>query len=244
MASPSTRRAAGPSARPPERASAPERASDARRHVTEPHRTRRPAADRIDEILNVATHLFAEHGYDGVGTREIATAAGLNISTVHHHVGSKADLYERVLAVAHEREAAALAPLAARLDAGPLRDRDELQSLLHETIDHHVDLLDDHPEIAFLWTRRWLDARGADDPYVRRFSVPLYETTLRCLSRARRAGLIGGSAQEDRLAVRGFTWLLYGWFTSGPLDAPRSRRRALGQLRALLYGYADQAIGL
>ena len=207
-------------------------------------RERRPSAARVAEIVDAATRLFAEHGYDGVGTRDIAAAAGLNISTVHHHVGSKQDLYERVLAAAHAMEAAALAPLAHRLDGGPLRDRDELRSLLHDTIDRHVDLLDEHPEIAFLWTRRWLEARGVDDPYVQRFSVPLYETVLRCLARARRAGPVSGNASQDRLAVRGFTWLLYGWFTSGPLDAPAQRRRALTQLRTLLHGYADHALGL
>jgi hypothetical protein len=46
---------------------------------------------RSGRILRAATLLFAEHGYHGVSTREIANAVGLNIATVSRHTGSKAE---------------------------------------------------------------------------------------------------------------------------------------------------------
>lgn len=76
-----------------------------------------------DKILDVAEVLFARRGFEGVGMREVAEAAGLGKSSLFHHFRSKAQLYlavlERLLAQIHERLAAALAagaPPPERLD--------------------------------------------------------------------------------------------------------------------------------
>src|SRR5690606_41867061 len=37
--------------------------------------------ESVSQILDAATPLFAEHGFNGVTTRQVAAAAGLNIST-------------------------------------------------------------------------------------------------------------------------------------------------------------------
>ncbi|NUR62250.1 MAG: helix-turn-helix transcriptional regulator [Catenulispora sp.] len=37
-----------------------------------------------DRIVTAATTLFAEHGYDGTSTRQIAAEAGLNMATVNY----------------------------------------------------------------------------------------------------------------------------------------------------------------
>jgi len=76
-----------------------------------------------DKILDVAEVLFARRGFEGVGMREVADAAGLGKSSLFHHFRSKAQLYlavlERLLAQIDERLQAALAgsmPPAERLD--------------------------------------------------------------------------------------------------------------------------------
>ena len=81
-----------------------------------------PATSR-DKILDVAEPLFARRGFEGVGMREVADAAGLGKSSLFHHFRSKAQLYlavlERALARIEDRCAAALAgpgSALARLD--------------------------------------------------------------------------------------------------------------------------------
>jgi AcrR family transcriptional regulator len=76
-----------------------------------------------DKILDVAEVLFARRGFEGVGMREVADAAGLGKSSLFHHFRSKAQLYlavlERLLAQIDERLQAALAAPASpaeRLD--------------------------------------------------------------------------------------------------------------------------------
>lgn len=76
-----------------------------------------------DKILDVAEALFARRGFEGVGMREVADAAGLGKSSLFHHFRSKAQLYlavlERLLAHLDERLREALAapgPPQVRLD--------------------------------------------------------------------------------------------------------------------------------
>jgi TetR/AcrR family transcriptional regulator len=53
--------------------------------------------DPRDKLLQVATRLFAERGFNGVGVREIAGFAGVNLSMISYHFGGKEGLYANVL---------------------------------------------------------------------------------------------------------------------------------------------------
>ena len=50
-----------------------------------------------ERILSTATELFARFGYNGVSTRDVAAAAGVNEVTVYRHYPRKHDLYLAVL---------------------------------------------------------------------------------------------------------------------------------------------------
>ena len=50
-------------------------------------------AETRDALLDAAESLFAAHGYNGVGIREIVERAGVNISAIKYHFGSKHELY-------------------------------------------------------------------------------------------------------------------------------------------------------
>jgi AcrR family transcriptional regulator len=45
------------------------------------------------EISDVATHLFAEHGFERVTLAQIAAAADVSVKTIFNHFGSKEDLF-------------------------------------------------------------------------------------------------------------------------------------------------------
>lgn len=73
-------------------------------------------------ILAAATDLIAAHGVQGMTMRQLASACGLNIATLYHYFGSKADLLG---AIVDERNYdAGLRDLTLPLDpALPPRDR-------------------------------------------------------------------------------------------------------------------------
>lgn len=51
-----------------------------------------PAPDTKLRLMDVAERLFAERGFEGVGVRELTTAAGANLGAITYHFGSKEEL--------------------------------------------------------------------------------------------------------------------------------------------------------
>ncbi len=60
------------------------------------HLTRR-GGERRTQILRIALHLFAEHGIDGVGLREIADKVGIAQPALYHYFASKDDLVASII---------------------------------------------------------------------------------------------------------------------------------------------------
>lgn len=62
--------------------------------------TRRTQAERTEAtrsaLIAAARPLFAQHGYAGVGTEEIARAAGVTRGALYHHFDGKRELFEAV----------------------------------------------------------------------------------------------------------------------------------------------------
>jgi len=61
-----------------------------------------PAAQRREQILEVAMKVFARAGYAQAGTAEIAAEAGISEPTIYRHFDSKKSLY--IAVIAHNRD--------------------------------------------------------------------------------------------------------------------------------------------
>lgn len=49
------------------------------------------------KIVEVATELFAQKGFEGTSTRDICKAAGVNISSISYYFGGKKELYQTIV---------------------------------------------------------------------------------------------------------------------------------------------------
>src|SRR5580693_2889709 len=67
--------------------------------VDQPKRLRNAVATR-EAILRSALAAFSRHGYDGIGVREIAQAAGVTAVLVNRYFGSKEELFSAVVELA------------------------------------------------------------------------------------------------------------------------------------------------
>ena len=70
-----------------------------------------------ERLIAAALALFGRRGYEGVGAREIAEAAGTPLSAIPYHFGTKEALYRAVVARVCERLGEALAPAASAAGA-------------------------------------------------------------------------------------------------------------------------------
>ena len=201
-----------------------------------------------ERIVQAATLLFAEHGYHGVSARQIADAVGLNIATVHYHTGGKRELYLSVVRRLYEQEQALVTGV---LDAQP-HDAWTSPALLWPALtklaDALVAFLDQHPERARLYMRRWLEAADEMTPVEAELSLALHRPLLAVLERARQAGAIRADV-DIALFLRSFTWILFSYFVTGPIDWQTWRGdphapAALDAFRAYLRDYLARMLGL
>jgi AcrR family transcriptional regulator len=104
---------------------------------------------RKEEILDVATRLFAERGYEGTSMNDVAERVGMRKASLFYHFATKDSLYEAVL----ERLVASLqvALEAIYVSSGTYEDR---LDAVTETV---VTVLASHPYAARLLLREAMD---------------------------------------------------------------------------------------
>lgn len=74
-------------------------------------RERRDAAEHRQRILDVAQHLFGEHGVDAVSMHQVALAAGIGQGTLYRRYRHKGELCMDLMRERHERFAEEVAAL-------------------------------------------------------------------------------------------------------------------------------------
>lgn len=204
-----------------------------RRGPGRPRAAEREGPGTAEQVLDAATRLFAAKGFDGVSMREIADAVGVNVATVQHHAGSKADLYAAVFRRVHDRERAALVAAAARSPRGEL-DRAGVLAGLHDLLDAYLDFLEEVPETTPLWLRRWL-APESHSELDDEFALPLYHLVEDFLADAAGRGLV--DEPDPHVAVRSVVWAAHGYLT-----ARAARPEAAAEEGAAFRAYAHRWI--
>lgn len=180
-----------------------------------------------ERIIATATVLFAERGYDGVSTREIATAAKLNVATVNYHVGGKESLYHEVQRRARLREEAALAELVENVPESVIADPTALRDLLVRILDAAINLDTSQPEVARLHVYRWLESdHRLSDEATGVYDLPLYRKTADILARAIQARSIDLRDRHPASVMGQMSWMLHGHFAGPPSPIPTRQLRA------------------
>jgi AcrR family transcriptional regulator len=143
------------------------------------NKAREAPASTKARILTAAEEVFAAKGFEGASTREIAAAAGVNISSLHYHWESKETLYFAVFENIYDRIVDLVrSSIPASALEGPT-DR----PIVDEAVGLLFDFFADHPNVPKLLVRRLLetsDATGGIErdillPAFRRFATWTYD---------------------------------------------------------------------
>lgn len=191
-------------------------------------------------LVATAVDLFGRKGFDGVGAREIAAAAGVPLSAIPHHYGTKEALYRAAVEQVCLRLAAAIAPAAARASAAVVESRDEARQALGAFKGALLDALAVDPEAeswAKLLLREHLNPSAAFDlvyENAARGAVELIAALIARVSDRKPDDpevLLEAFAQIGEVLVFRLTRHAIarrlGWTTLGRVEAERIRR-ALG----------------
>lgn len=186
-------------------------------------------------LLDAATALFATHGYDAVGTPELAERAGVSVGTFYRYFEDKHEIFlevvRRMLVTAYRDTIEGLGP--ERFVIGKARS---------ETIRESVALLFDHVLAAPQLSRSFIEMslRDADTAALRR--------AFESLSITRLATLIGAVVPRSRVPDPEATaYILYGaamhtaYGLAGhlgrpPIDAARARDALARFVEHALFG--------
>ncbi len=167
------------------------------RDVPLPEFRQERARRSYDALLDAATALFAHHGYDAVGTPEIATKAGVSVGTFYRYFDDKHEVYleimRRTMVAVYSETIAELKP------------ERFLGRARHETISEAVDLLFEHvlarPEL----TRSFMEM-SLRDPQVAEMRRAFEQ-----LSIQRLAALITAVTPRDVVPdPEAFAYIVYG----------------------------------
>src|SRR5215510_6461232 len=143
----------------------------------------RRATDTRDRIVAAALEAFAERGFEGARTRDIAARAGVNQGLITYHFSSKQELWK----AAADRIFALLGEEFGRLEA--LRDVEPV-ARLRAVARHFVRFAAAHPEL-----HRFMVEEGKSDGprlhwLVDRHVRPLYEASRDLVEAAQRDGAL------------------------------------------------------
>jgi AcrR family transcriptional regulator len=125
----------------------PARRSKRRESGGEQRRSGGPAATR-QALLDAATDLFAERGFDGVSIDDLAARAGVNKALVSYHFGGKRGLYVAALS-------SVFAELAARVSAAEA-EAASAPDTLHRLLETLAEFARKRPAFPGLWLRELL----------------------------------------------------------------------------------------
>src|SRR3982751_4225176 len=101
---------------------------------------------RRDDLTRVAARLFAEKGYHGTSTADLAEAMGVQKGSLYAHIESKADL---LWEVAREGAEAFHAALDALPDEGPVVER------IRAALRAHLRVVSEQLDVATVFIREW-----------------------------------------------------------------------------------------
>ncbi|HID77877.1 MAG TPA: TetR/AcrR family transcriptional regulator [Planctomycetaceae bacterium] len=161
------------------------------------HRTRDAAAAKA-AILRAAEALFAERGFAATSIRDVAEASGTSKALIHHHFGSKDELYLAVKRAVIERHAEVQRP---QLERGT----DPLE-FVAGGIRTLFELYRSDPSLVRLGAWAQLDGTGAEWPG----DEELWGAIVDRMREAQEAGVIRADIDATLLITMGFA-MVHHW---------------------------------
>ena len=167
---------------------------------TETPQTRDPELTR-SRILAAATELFVDKGFADVAMREIAERSQVTKSLIHHHFGSKEQLWDAVKTASFESYARAQ---KAALEEASEANRD----LLISSVTAYFQFLKDHPDCVRLYA--WTHLEG-DTESGHRMDRELVALGARRVAEAQQRGLLRGDVNPTHVVAL-FVHACTHWF--------------------------------
>src|SRR6266567_4256423 len=163
-------------------------------------RVRMKSEDRRAAIVRSAIHLFAEKGFRGATTRELAAAAGITEPVLYQHFRAKSDLYSAII----EAKAAEVSSHA--LELQQLAQRSDDQAFFGTLGELILKRYEDDPELSRLLFFSSLERHELSDLFFERLYIRFYKLVTGYIRRRIREG--GFRKVNPEIAARGLIGMI------------------------------------
>ncbi len=136
------------------------------------------------EILDGALEAFSEAGFEAMSVRELTRRLGVSHNLVHHHFGSKEDLWRAALEHGISSTANELAALLSQSIGRP-----GSRNVLRQVLERAIALLTKRPEVARIFADESARLGPRLDYLYEQFLGPLVEILSRFLSESKAYGV-------------------------------------------------------
>ena len=185
---------------------------------------RKPREERWAELIEVATQVFYEKGYDGASLQDIADRLGMLKGSLYYYIQSKEDLLFDVISSVH-RDGLAVIRSRAEVEGDPLR---RLESVIVGHVEHTCRNLVPTAvflhELSALPGERRAEVLGSEHAYQGVFRDLIEQAQAR------------GDVRADldprlaALSVLGSTNWVYRWFRPGGAFSPEQIGAELAEM--------------
>lgn len=170
-------------------------------------------ANRREQILSTAVHLFSEKGYHATSMRDIAEALGLQAGSLYVHIQGKEELLYEIVDRGAEQFLAAVTPIAESDRPAPARLREAMRA--------HLRVMARNLDTAIVFFHEWkfLDADRRSRILAKR---DRYERLFRAIIEdgVREGSFRPVDVRMAALAVLSMVNWFYHWYSpEGPLTA-------------------------
>lgn len=142
------------------------------------------AGDTRSEILDAALEAFADTGFEAMSVRKLTRRLGVSHNLVHHHFGSKEDLWRAAIDHGIAATTEELAELLGRSIGSPRSGE-----VLRQGLENAIGLLTKRPEVARIFADESARLGPRLDYLFEKFLGPMIEILSRFLSESRAYGV-------------------------------------------------------
>jgi TetR/AcrR family transcriptional regulator len=161
-------------------------------------RTRNPEATRA-AILDAAEEVFLKKGYGNTAMSEVATRAGVTKSLIHHHFGSKDELWTEIKVRRFQTY------MEGQLEM--LEGAEPSEELLRDSITYYFRYLQDNPELVRILAWMFLER----DEICLAMDKELHQVGVAKLREAQELGQVRGDV-DARFILFTFLGMIQHWF--------------------------------
>jgi AcrR family transcriptional regulator len=167
--------------------------------------------DNRRKLVRTAAKMFSEKGFDAVSTRDLCSAAGVNVASISYYFGGKEGLYLAVFDEYAKKFAALIQDVVGRHSL-EIHTRGEFEKILRDILVTFINIRLGEPEIGVLMQRQFVNVIPGVKESFDREMFPVGERLFEIIAKAQASHVVRADVNARSFWAI-FTESIWGYFS-------------------------------